>query len=100
VPNYILGAQAGSNDELLCISDSRPQIESLINAIGIRMGVNVAPSSPPPVPPGPPKAGLTTEVIEQAKTLKTTGALIDAIKLVRNHSDMGLREAKEYVERL
>jgi len=36
----------------------------------------------------------------QAKTLKQAGALLDAIKLVRRHSDMDLRQAKDYVELL
>jgi ribosomal protein L7/L12 len=100
VPNYILAAQTDSSDELLCISDSRAQIEQLMSAIANRVGVQVRPSAHPPTDVIPAKTGMTAEVIEQAKSFKQSGALIDAIKLIRDHSDMGLREAKEYVERL
>jgi len=43
---------------------------------------------------------ISAEVKAQAKTLKQAGALLDAIKLVRRHSDMELRQAKDYVELL
>ena len=36
----------------------------------------------------------------EAKSLLNSGKKIDAIKLVRNMTSMGLREAKEYVESL
>jgi hypothetical protein len=100
VPNYILAAQADTGDESLCISDSRAQIEQLRSAIALRMGIEARSSPQPSTPLGSPKTAMAAEVIEQAKTLKASGALIDAIKLVREHSEMGLREAKEYVELL
>ena len=48
----------------------------------------------------PSAAGVPLEVELQARSLKSAGQPIQAIKLVREHTSWGLREAKEYVDTL
>lgn len=45
-------------------------------------------------------AGLPFDVVSQARELAEQGKKIDAIKLVRQSTNWGLKEAKEYVEAL
>lgn len=52
---------------------------------------------PPPVSQG---AVLSPDIQEQVRGLARQGKKIDAIKLVRLHTDWGLVEAKEYIDRM
>jgi ribosomal protein L7/L12 len=50
--------------------------------------------------PAPGHPGLTWEAAAEAARLRDGGQTIDAIALVRQHTGMGLRQAKEFVEGL
>jgi large subunit ribosomal protein L7/L12 len=54
----------------------------------------------PPSGYGAGPAGVPPEVIAQVRELKSRNQLIQAIKVMREHTGMGLRDAKEAVERL
>jgi ribosomal protein L7/L12 len=60
-------------------------------------GAQPGPSGPPPAQPSRP---LGAEQLGQIGYLIQQGKKIEAIKLVRTHTDMGLKEAKDYVEQL
>lgn len=67
--------------------------------------VETLPASDPPLAPyEAPEADHATElppdVEAQARDLTRQGRKIEAIKLVRQHTGWGLKEAKEYVDRL
>ncbi|SEE93073.1 Ribosomal protein L7/L12 C-terminal domain-containing protein [Jiangella alba] len=59
-------------------------------------------SSPVAVPPAPtPPAGLDRAALDDAvRALLAEGKLIPAVKLVRERTGFGLKDAKEYVDRL
>ena len=52
------------------------------------------------VPSAPQLAALTPEIEGQIRNLVAARKKIEAIKLARETTGMGLKEAKEYVERL
>jgi ribosomal protein L7/L12 len=60
-----------------------------------------APSMTIPPAPAPTAAGPPTPELEQAaRALRAQGNTIGAIKLVRDHTGWGLKEAKDYVDGL
>jgi len=67
----------------------------LLSLLGLRTGTRTVaatlPATPRSVPP---------EVVEAARKLRFSGQTISAIKLVREASGMGLKEAKDWVEAL
>ena len=100
-PNYLLVAElGGERQERLCISYDRRQIERLMRMIGSRMSlpVNTTIAEAPAVA-GCPEL-LTAAVSAEAKALKEQGQMVSAIKLVRTHRKIGLKEAKALVESL
>jgi ribosomal protein L7/L12 len=50
------------------------------------------------VPAAPGQPGVAVDVLAQVRQLKQDGKLIDAIKLYRQATDLGLKEAKDAVE--
>jgi ribosomal protein L7/L12 len=54
----------------------------------------------PPVAPAGQPAVVRPEVVEQVAELKRRNQPIQAIRLLRQHTRMGLAEAKRYVDRL
>jgi ribosomal protein L7/L12 len=65
-----------------------------------RLSDQVAGQAPPPVLPAPLGKTLTESLSKKAVELVRQGKKIQAIKLVREHTGMGLKEAKEEVEAL
>lgn len=65
-------------------------------------GQTVFPRTPLPTPPHAPPGGggLTPEVEEQVRALLAAGEKINAVKLVRQATGLGLREALDLVEAL
>jgi ribosomal protein L7/L12 len=64
-----------------------------------RGGVTVVPSAAPTQPPGS-QPGAPADPDAHVAELLARGNKIEAIKLVRQHTGLGLKEAKDYVERL
>jgi ribosomal protein L7/L12 len=54
---------------------------------------------PAPLPPSPAATG-SADLDTEVRHLVTQGAIIEAIKLVRERTGLGLKEAKDYVDRL
>ena len=50
------------------------------------------------VPAAPGQPGVAVDVLTQVRQLKQDGKLIDAIKLYRQATNLGLKEAKDAVE--
>jgi ribosomal protein L7/L12 len=45
-------------------------------------------------------AGVSPEVLAEVRELKSRNQLIQAIKVMRQHTGMGLRDAKDAVDRM
>ncbi len=59
------------------------------------------PGVPAPAPSGGlPSGGLPPEVLAQVRALKDAGKVIHAVKLVRDQTRMGLKDAKDLVDGL
>lgn len=66
---------------------------AIVVAVASKRDANVAPMVPPHVPQGSLDEG-------EVRALLGGGQKIEAIKLVRERTGMGLKEAKDYVDRL
>jgi ribosomal protein L7/L12 len=53
-----------------------------------------------PEPGHPPTASVDEDVLDSARRLKTEGKAIEAIKLIRQHTRLGLKEAKDVYDTL
>jgi ribosomal protein L7/L12 len=53
-----------------------------------------------PEPGRPPTAYVDEDVLDTARRLKTQGKAIEAIKLIRQHTRLGLKEAKDVYDTL
>ncbi|MBK8630132.1 MAG: ribosomal protein L7/L12 [Sphingomonadales bacterium] len=77
----------------------------VIGGIAFAAGRSSAPDGreslmrPPSAPNSPPSA-LTADVMQQVQSLIAANRKIDAIKLVRESTGLGLKEAKDFVETL
>jgi large subunit ribosomal protein L7/L12 len=74
----------------------------VVLAVWARPSVPAAPlgSVPRPQPQPAPVRGLTQDELAAVRALLADGQKIQAIKLVREITDLGLKEAKDYVEAL
>lgn len=63
---------------------------------GLHAGAGVAPAVAPPVSPG----SLSEADLQEVHAMIAANQKIQAIKLVRERTGMGLKEAKDYVEAL
>lgn len=76
-------------------------ITGITNTEALQVCIEIAKSNPSVFNSACISVGVGASVMNaEAKSLLNAGKKIDAIKLVRNMTSMGLREAKEYVESL
>jgi ribosomal protein L7/L12 len=77
----------------LGLKEAKDYVEQLVST-----GLPAGGAPPPSAPPAPRQ--LSAEQLALVQNLLQQGKTIEAIKLVRMHTDMGLKEAKDYVEQL
>jgi large subunit ribosomal protein L7/L12 len=89
----------GSRDDYLQLEARVASLETLVAQLA---GTVAALSTPGPAPvagaPSVPGSAQPWEL--EARVLKQAGKLIDAIKLVREATGWGLKESKDFVDRL
>ncbi|HEX5335402.1 MAG TPA: ribosomal protein L7/L12 [Propionicimonas sp.] len=89
----------GSRDDYLQLEARVASLETMIAQLA---GMVAALSAPRPTPvAGTPPVPVAAQRWElEARVLKQAGKLIDAIKLVREATGWGLKESKDFVDRL
>ncbi|QQS13311.1 MAG: ribosomal protein L7/L12 [Rhodospirillales bacterium] len=76
----------------LGLKEAKDYVDAMPNVPSLNTMARRVATAPPPPPPGDPRAEATTLVAE--------GRLMEAVKLVRERTGMGLKEAKDYVDAL
>ncbi len=100
--------QRGKIQAIKLLRDHHPMslrdAKEAVERIEAGAGGPVWPAAPPPATPAwampLSPADLPADVLAQIRELKSRHQLILAIKLLRQHTGMGLRDAKDAVERL
>lgn len=89
----------GSRDDYLQLEARVAGLETLVAQLaGTVAGLSATGQTPVARAPSAPAAAQRWEL--EARVLKQAGKLIDAIKLVREATGWGLKEAKDFVDRL
>lgn len=86
-----MGFLSGSDPKIEALEVRVRRLEAIVAQLAAGGDVDTSP---------PALAGLTAEARAEAHRLKLSGKEIRAIKYVREQTGMGLREAKELVDRL
>ncbi|MCB0908049.1 MAG: ribosomal protein L7/L12 [Nocardioidaceae bacterium] len=97
----IFGGGDGSREDYLALEARVASLEAAV----AKLSAILAGGAPPSAAPGEvPYAGASSAVgapwDAEARALKAQGKAIAAIKLVREATHWGLKEAKDYVDRL
>lgn len=95
--------QADGQDGRGDIDDLRARVQRLESAMVELAARQARVESHQGFPPGAAAGGQASyadDVVARVRALKQAGKTIDAIKLCREHTDLGLKEAKEFVDNL
>jgi ribosomal protein L7/L12 len=92
-------SDGSSRDDYLQLEARVADLEALVAQLSGTVAALSAPGSMPGA--GSPAAGAAAQRWElEARVLKQAGKLIDAIKVVREATGWGLKEAKDFADRL
>jgi large subunit ribosomal protein L7/L12 len=79
----------------MSLRDAKTEVERIEAGLGFGTAAATPPRGYGIVP-----AGVSPEVLAEVRELKSRNQLIHAIKVMREHTGMGLRDAKDAVDRL
>jgi ribosomal protein L7/L12 len=88
----------GSRDDYLQLEARVASLETMVAQLAGTVAALSAPGQAPVGAPSVPMAAQRWEI--DARVLKSAGKLIEAIKVVREATGWGLKESKDFVDRL